>query len=279
MIENLTDLRYFLEVAKTANITRASERLGVTQPSLTVAIQRLEGKSGTTLLDRSRKGVFLTRQGEALVKAGERMLTEWERELRGISQGSTIPIGSYTLGSHISVAQYALPETLAKTLATFTKLEFRLKHDLSRKITESVISRECDIGLVINPVSHPDLVMHKILTDEVTLFKHPQYQGDVLIFDPELKQSQSLLKKVKKSFPYEREIHSSSLDVIRSLCESKSGVAILPSRVASKTEKIKKLAHSPTFHDELYLIYRMERKSEISFKLLIEEIRRNLVKL
>ena len=71
MIDNLTELKYFLEVAKTGNITRASERLGVTQPSLTLALQRLEDKAGVTLLERSRKGSHLTRQGEALLKAGE----------------------------------------------------------------------------------------------------------------------------------------------------------------------------------------------------------------
>ena len=93
MIDNLTDLKYFLEVAKTGNITRAAERLGVTQPSLTQAIKRLEGKSGMTLLERSRTGTTLTRQGEGLVKVGEHMLTDWERETRKIAQGQNLPMG------------------------------------------------------------------------------------------------------------------------------------------------------------------------------------------
>ena len=68
MIDHLTDLKYFLEVAKTGNITRASERLGVTQPSITLALKRLEDKTGIILLERSRKGTTLTRQGEGLFK-------------------------------------------------------------------------------------------------------------------------------------------------------------------------------------------------------------------
>jgi DNA-binding transcriptional LysR family regulator len=273
MIDNLTDLKYFLEVAKTGNITRASERLGVTQPSITLALKRLEEKTGIILLERSRKGTSLTRQGEGLFKIGERMLVEWERDTRMIAQGQKEPMGHYSLGVHTSVAQYTLGEFLPGLLDKFPELEFNLIHDLSRKITEQVISRGCDLGLVINPIPHPDLVIHKILTDEVTLFKHPAYKGNVLILDPEIKQSQTLLKNMRKTFDYKREIHSSSLEVIRHLCETKAGMAILPTRVAALSEKIKPVANAPTFKDELALIYRVERRTEQSFKELVSAIR------
>lgn len=276
MIENLTDLRYFLEVAKTGNITRASERLGVTQPSVTMALKRLEEKTGTILLERSRKGAYLTRQGEALSKMGERMLSEWERELRVIAQGQKDPSGSYSLGVHISVADYTLGHFVPELLNKYPQIEFNFIHDLSRKVVEKVISRECDIGIVINPVPHPDLVMHKLLTDEVTLFKHASYKGDVLILDPALKQSQVLLKSIRKVVDFKREVHSSSLEVIRKLCETKAGIAVLPTRVASLSESIKKIPSAPTFKDELFLIYRMERKSEESFTLLTKMIREKL---
>jgi DNA-binding transcriptional LysR family regulator len=273
MIENLTDLKYFIEVAKTGNITRASERLGITQPTLTLSLKRLEEKTGMILLERSRKGADLTRQGEGLFKMGERMLSEWERELRMISQGQDEPMGQYRLGVHTAVAQYTLDKFLPALMNKFQRLEWHLVHDLSRKITEQVISQECDLGLVINPIPHPDLVMHRLLSDEVTLFKHPQYKGDVLIVDPALKQSQTLLKNIRKVFSYNREIHSSSLEVIRHLCAHKTGVAILPTRVAELSPEIKKIPSAPVFKDELYLIYRMERKSQSSFKKLVETIR------
>jgi len=273
MIDNLTDLKYFLEVAKTGNITRASERLGVTQPSITLALKRLEEKTGIILLERSRKGTSLTRQGEGLFQIGERMLIEWERDTRMIAQGQKEPMGQYSLGVHTSVAQYTLGEFLPGLLEKFPELEFNLIHDLSRKITEQVISRSCDLGLVINPIPHPDLVIHKLLADEVTLFKHPAYKGNVLILDPEIKQSQTLLKSMRKTFDYKREIHSSSLEVIRHLCECKAGMAILPTRVANLSDKIKPVANAPTFKDELALIYRVERRTEQSFKELVSAIR------
>jgi DNA-binding transcriptional LysR family regulator len=273
MIDNLTDLKYFLEVAKTGNITRASERLGVTQPSITLALKRLEDKTGIILLERSRKGTTLTRQGEGLFKIGERMLLEWERDTRMIAQGQTEPMGRYTIGAHSTVAQYTLGQFLPQLLDKYPELEFDFLHDLSRKIAEKVISRECDLGLVINSIPHPDLVIHKLLTDEVTLFKHPAYKGDVLIMDPSLKQSQSLLKNIRKVFDYNRVIHSPSLEVIRNLCENKAGIAILPCRVAALSKEIRSMPGAPTFKDELSLIYRVERKSDLSFKALVSTIK------
>lgn len=273
MIDNLTDLKYFLEVAKTGNITRASERLGVSQPSITLALKRLEEKTGLTLLERTQKGASLTRQGEGLLKIGERMLIEWERDLRMIAQGTGQPMGQYSVGVHTAVAQYTLGLFVPELLVKFPELELNFYHDLSRKITEKVISRECDLGLVINPIPHPDLVIIKLLDDEVALFKHPAYKGDVLILDPSLKQSVNLLKNVRKVFNYKREIHSSSLEVIRNLCEAKSGIAILPGRVASLSSRIKPLMNGPVFKDELMLIFRMERKSEESFKQIINAVK------
>ena len=91
--------------------------------------------------------------------------------------------------------------------------------------------------------------------------------------DPALKQSQSILKNIRKVFEYKREIHSSSLGVIRDLCENKAGMAILPSRVAAISDKIKAIPNAPIIKDELSLIYRMERRAELSFKEIVSAIR------
>ena len=62
-----SDLTYFIEVAHTKNLSRAAERLGITQPSLTLAIQRIEHSLGTDVLIRSKKGVVLTKAGRSLL--------------------------------------------------------------------------------------------------------------------------------------------------------------------------------------------------------------------
>jgi DNA-binding transcriptional LysR family regulator len=249
--------------------------LGITQPSLTLALQRLEKQLNVVLLERSKRGVILTRAGEFLSQRSQQLLQDWEREMRQVSQNTQHPTGRYSFGVHSSVAQYMLPHFMPHMLKHFNQLEFDFIHDLSRRITEKVISRQCDFGLVINPVAHPDLVIRKILSDHVTLFHHPDYKGDVLIYDPDLKQSQNLLQKIRKSFNYKRELHSSSLDVIKTLAASQCGAAILPTRVAVTAPELRAFKNAAIFKDELCLIYRVERRKDESLQKILDLIRPN----
>ena len=63
---NLNLLKYFYEVVNIGNITKASEKLLVSQPAITKAIKELENELNTTLLERSKKGVIPTEEGQIL---------------------------------------------------------------------------------------------------------------------------------------------------------------------------------------------------------------------
>jgi len=277
MLPAAHDIEYFLEVATQKNISRAAERLGISQPSLSVSIKRLENSLNTPLLLRSKNGVELTKAGLALSLKARKLVHDWN-ELKAETLKSQVELsGVYTLGSHPSVALYTLPFFLPKLLCDFPKLEIKLVHDLSRKITDDIIQFKIDFGLVINPVRHPDLVLTEILRDEVRAWVSPTLDlksanGKTLICDPELIQTQSLQDKfAKNGITFERVVTSSNLEVISSLCNSGAGVGILPTRVA-QTKSHFKLQHHPKlpmcFEDKLYLAFRGDfQKSESSRKL------------
>ena len=85
MLPSSTDLTYFAEIAKTGNLSQAATRLGVSQPSLSLAMQRLEHCLGAPLLVRSRLGVKLTKAGEQLLADTLRLLEDWENLARSAS--------------------------------------------------------------------------------------------------------------------------------------------------------------------------------------------------
>ena len=75
-------LRYFAAVAEEGNLTRAAQRLFVSQPALTKQIRQLESQLGVQLFTRSRAGMALTAAGQALAKSTPSVLAGWDQALR-----------------------------------------------------------------------------------------------------------------------------------------------------------------------------------------------------
>lgn len=176
--------------------------------------------------------------------------------------------GLLKIGCHPSVALYSLPHFLPQLMQEYQNLNLVLEHDLSRKITEAVISSRLDVGLAINPLAHPDLIIKKVTTDAVGFWQSPQSDDRILLADLDLNQTQALIKKLKKSMPqYERIVSCPNLEVIMELVSAGMGHGILPGRVAARSPaKLKQVPSSPQFQDELCLVYRSENRQSQKIK-------------
>lgn len=276
MLPSPTEITYFLEIAKNLNISRASERLGVTQPTLSIAIKKLEGNIGEKLLIRSKSGVQLTTFGQRFLVSAQKIFEEWEK-LRGIALSEKNEVqGQYTIGCHPSVALYTLFHFLPDFLQRCPKLNINLVHDVSRYITEKIISYKIDFGIVVNPINHLDLVITELTKDCVTFWTSVGNKNkDILICDHHLLQTQTLIKKIKsKKWPFTRVIDCSNLEVITSLVENGCGVGILPVRVAEKAQNLCRYDdNSPIFEDVIALVYRYDTQNSLAGKEIIKEIK------
>ena len=279
MLPSSIELTYFIEIATTLNISRAAERVGVSQPSLSLAVQRLEHSMGTALLVRSRKGVTLTQAGQQLFLHARDLLQRWEKIKTSALASSTEIQGRYIIGCHNSVALYSLPKSITGILKEHSRLELHLVHDLSRRITERVIQAEIDIGIVVNPVRHPDLIIHRLCSDEVALWvKKYEKNTDIfcdnpiLICDGELLQTQYILKKLRYSrIVFNRVLNTSSLELISAMTAEGAGIGIIPGRVAEQYA-LKKYPRTPTFRDEICILIRVENKKIPAIQKIIASI-------
>lgn len=284
MLPNANDLQFFLEVAKTGNMSRAAERLGVSQPALSQAMKRLETSFDSQLLLRSKSGVVLTKAGEKLGQKARLLLEAWQDIKEEAQRDEQQVRGVYTLGIHSSVALYTLPYMASKLLRDFPHLELKLEHDLSRKITEQVISFKLDFALVVNPVTHPDLVIKELFEDEVAFFrsrKIKEENEEVLISEPDLRQTQELLNQLpKRKMTFTRRVTSSNLEVIKSLVVSGTGVGIVPTRVMGQDlKKVEKLAGMPVFKDKICLVYRHDVQKSVAARSLSQFLLKHLKEL
>ncbi len=267
-------LRYFIELTRTLNMSRAAERLGVTQPTLSHSLRRLEESLGEDLFIRSQRGLRLTASGGHLLERAQDLQTCWDAITRSVREETGEVKGRVRVGCHTAVAQYTLPQFLPKLLKANPLLTVTLRHGLSRHMTEHVVSDELDLALAINPRPHPDLVIKELVRDRVTLWAAAICANpDVLIVEPDLAQSQDVLAKLRTNgIKYSRVIESSSLEVIAQLMNAGVGHAILPERVvqAFATVKVQALKETPVFQDRMCAVYKPEfRKTEKGKTLLL----------
>lgn len=274
----LTELRYFLTVAKTSNISRAAELCGISQPALSQSLKRLEDSVGVQLLDRAKTGVRLTRAGERFASQSKELMEKWEALSKSARGTDKAVSGYFKIGCHPSVAIYSLPKFMRELQSAHPDLHIGLAHGLSREVANDVIEWRADFGIVINPPKHPDLVIREIGKDEVTLWVNPKVKApDTLIAEPSLLQTQDILKQLeKRKLKFSRKIESSNLEVILALTQSGAGVGILPTRVVRSPLASNTLqpfsSKSPIYKDSLCLIYRAGTQNSASGRAIIDAI-------
>ncbi len=273
---NQTDLKYFLELAKSLHVSRAAERLGITQPALSHCLKRVEAETKTQLFIRTKKGLHITDAGKRLAESANALIQKWDEVLLAAQNEVQKVAGLIRFGCHTAVAQYTLPLFLGELLQKNPGLNIQLFHGLSRHMSEDVISQKLDAAFVVNPVPHLDLIIKEISKDRVTLWKSKScLNQDILIVEPSLLQTQDLLRKLqKKNFKFSRVIESPSLEVISQLVLNGVGCGILPERVikAFGEKNIQSVKDAPEFHDRMCLIYKSEFRKSMRGRTLIESI-------
>jgi DNA-binding transcriptional LysR family regulator len=259
------ELKSFLELCRTLNVNRAAERLGVSQPGLSHLMKRLETELGVKLFDRSKQGLSLTRPGARLRASAERLVADWDGLVREVRNEDLEVSGRFRLGCHVAVASYALVPLVVKLQKDLPRVELELQHGLSRHMTEGVITRALDLALAINPPRHPDLVIRELIQDEVTIWSLSRRAGaappDMLVYDPEMLQAQSVLKQIeKRGLVFRKHLRTPSLELAAQIAATGSAAAILPGRVARGIVRHVKLepvdAGIKPYMDRLALVYR-----------------------
>ncbi len=273
MALELSDLRYFLEVKARGSLTAAAKALGVTQPSLTAAMQRLEKHYGTTLLLRDRTGVKLTVTGRALAYDAAQVFEVLSRAEQRVQGLEDLESGRFVLGSHESLAAYFLPELLRSLASEHPGIEISIFNAASAAVAEAVIERTVDFGIVVNPKPHADLVMVDLFEDAVDFFtlrgEAPvasfadalaRITAGPLVHAARVAESRELLARLDAlGCSPTRVIACGDFELVKSIALAGVGVAVLPRRVAAYGHegKLGRLhPELPYFEDHICLLFR-----------------------
>ena len=280
MAPSFTDLTYFYAIAEALNFSHAAKKLGVSQPSLSMAISRLEKSLNAALFIRHRQGVTLTQPGQRLFDHVGELLEKWQETESSINVLNQAVSGKVIIGCHAILAKH-ITNLVTDLLETHPALEIQVLNDISLKTTQGVIDGSLDIGIVLEPIKHPDLIMRKIATTEITYWVSTEITCDssVIIYDPQLTQAQFLLKEFEKMQRIQRVCSVNNLDMVAALTASGAGIGILPACFVNLEyeNKLKRLVNAPQFYGEMYLIYRGENRKLLARETVLSAIKKSIV--
>ncbi len=144
----LRHLRYFLAVADELHFGRAAQRLGLSQPPLSVTIQQLEAEVGAPLFLRSSRGVQLTAAGQALVPAAQAALEQAAQALHAARDAASGQVGRLAIGFAGTMLYRGLPQMLRGFQAEHARLQLSLRELSSSEQIIELQHARLDAGFV-----------------------------------------------------------------------------------------------------------------------------------
>lgn len=289
MLPSAIDLHYFYSVAAELHFSHAAKKLNVSQPSLSIAIKRLEKLLETPLFIRHKQGVTLTRAGNQLLNDVKKLLMQWEKTVSDIKEVNQSIKGEVRIGCHSTLTPF-MSNMVSELLEQNLGLAIHFQHDSTPKVMQNLVKGELDIGLVTDPYLHPEVIIQQIALTDFTYWVSIKHQAKInlyakdtiIICDPQLPQTQYLMKQLLKKTKHQQlKLNAMNhIEAIAAMTVEGYGVGILPSSFTGQYfgDKLQKIPDAPVYEKPLCIAYRPENKSVAAIQLVIHGIR-NLAKI
>jgi LysR family hydrogen peroxide-inducible transcriptional activator len=243
----LTELRYIVAVARERHFGRAAETCFVSQPTLSVAVKKLEEELGVTLFERGPGEVSVTPSGQKIIEQAQRVLEEASR-IREIAAAGRDPLaGPLRLGAIYTIGPYLLPKLIPILRRTAPAMQLLIQENFTHRLADELKNGEVDVILVALPFEEPG-VLTRAVYDEPFLVAVPKghpWEGRKRVTSEELTSESLLLLgeghcfrdqvleichtvRARERSPLARTLEGGSLETIRQMVAGGVGVTVLP---------------------------------------------------
>lgn len=294
---SLTQLEYVLAVHKFGHFAKAAEACHVTQPTLSMQIQKLEEDLGIIIFDRSKKPILLTEVGKKLIEQIRSILFEVKKiETIIESEQSQGAEGELTLAVIPTIAPYLLPRLLP-VIETFNpSIRLKIKEMQTDHIIEALNNDEIDVGLLATPLKIPKIFEYPLYFEPFyVLCKKGQNYSDLKkVKHSALKMDQIWLleeghclrnqildicsAKKEKTKTRRYTFESGSLETLKNIVDSYGGYTLLPQLATNNLGNNCQIVpfERPIPAREVGLIYRREHYKNDLIESLAESIIKSL---
>lgn len=239
----LTELRYIVAVAQERHFGRASECCCITQPALSLAIQKLEEELSCTIFERRKNRIALTPLGEQIVHQAQRVLEDADQIKIIAAQGKDQLAGLLRFGVIATVGPYVLPDLVPLINKRAPNMPLEIEENLTLNLVAMLKSGKLDVIMIALPFEEPGL-MTQALYDEPFMALVPvghHWQKRKVIDSRQLGSEKVLLPHAGHCFRQQvldscPELSRSdaegwqgnSLETIRQMVASGLGITVLP---------------------------------------------------
>ena len=168
MLKDFVKLETFLTVARERSFSKASAKLGISQPAVTQQIKFIEKYLACKVIERKKNGIKLTNEGEELYKVATRLEKEIHSSEHDILKIINKEI-TFRLGASFTIGSYIIPGQCLNTIGEAINNSVNLDIDLSDNIVQKLKDRKLDVGLIESPIIDSDLIYREWLEDELVV--------------------------------------------------------------------------------------------------------------
>ena len=237
------ELRYLVAIAQEKSFGRAAQRCFVSQPALSVAIQKLEEELGTQLFERGKTEVTVTPVGERIVEQAQKVLEEAARIREIAHAGRNQLVGTFRLGVIYTVAPYLLPDLIPALNERAPQMPLEIEENLTEFLEAALKSGRIDAAIIAMPFQPPGVATEFLYEEpfQVVVPQNHRWARRKSIEPSELAGEHTILLNVGHCFrdqvldacpelnrgdaPVTR---TNSLETVRNMVASGLGVSVLP---------------------------------------------------
>jgi LysR family hydrogen peroxide-inducible transcriptional activator len=239
----LSELRYIVAVANERSFGRAARRCFVSQPALSVAIQKLEEELGAKLFERGKNEVTVTPVGARVVEQAQKVLEEAAR-IRELAQAGRNQLeGALKLGVIYTVAPYLLPDLIPALNARAPQMPLDLDENLTENLESALRSGQIDVAIIALPFAPPGVVTEFLYEEpfRVVVPAGHKWARRKSIRPDELAAEEPILLDIGHCFCDQvldacpeltrseaHVVRTTSLETVRNMVASGLGVSVLP---------------------------------------------------
>ena len=170
MLSDFTKLNTFITVVKEKSFSKASAKLGISQPAVTQQMRFLENYLDATIVDRKKNGISLTKEGEKLYTIAqkiEKVIANGEKELFKIINKDI----TFIFGASTAIGNYILPTFLNDIKAKINN-DVSVNIASSAKSIEALRDKKVDMALIESPIFEDGIIYREWLEDEIVIFSN-----------------------------------------------------------------------------------------------------------